>query len=707
MSAPRSLVAVILAISILVVQARVVVGGQTWADLRYHSEVVPPRLAAARAIQRGELPAWWDGSGLGVTLAAEPTHGALDPLTWLAATPRALDLLLVAELWWAALGVALWARRRKASDLACVVAGLLVATTGVVASAALRGALPAIAQLPWLGLAATALAAAESSRARAGWAAIIGALIGAIGLTGQLGVLVDGVLIAGVIGMRRVTWRPLCAALAAGLAIAAVQWAPAIVQLANEAGAELAGLRLARLVELVIPGSFGASDPDRAITALAGAQAFAPSLYLGAPLLGLAAIRALPRRHLALVVLFGAAALTVAGPAWLGAPELHIAALAVILGINAAVGADALLAGERRALVTLGVAAGCVVVTLVALGIYRSSHVEAAPAIERALLDGGLAVACVVAAVVMVAFLRTRGWVTPVVLALLVAPAVGAGSSLWPTMHADTPRWAELAAENIPPRRLLRPPVGMPAELDDALATLAGAYGDRWGVDAAWSHDPARPKATERTWLASGSAGYQILDRFGVGLAILPAGLVRQRGYHELARRGAWALIALPVAPPASVMSGWRWAIEPDNALALLFAPSGATELPRGSIVLRGRGDSRVDDAPPIPCEVIAWRAGDLELVCAATRASYAVVTSGAAAGWEVDVDDQSAIPLVADVLRRAVALPAGVHHVHWYYTTPELGLGFMIGLGGLALLALLVALSRLGDADPIERVAR
>jgi len=92
---PRSLplVAVVLAVAVVAIHARVVAGGKTWDDVRYHVEVAPPRLAAAESVQAGRLPAWWDGTALGVPLAGEPTHGALYPPAWVAATPRALDLV--------------------------------------------------------------------------------------------------------------------------------------------------------------------------------------------------------------------------------------------------------------------------------------------------------------------------------------------------------------------------------------------------------------------------------------------------------------------------------------------------------------------------------------------------------------------------------------------------------------------------------------
>ncbi|HET7502878.1 MAG TPA: hypothetical protein VFK02_17775, partial [Kofleriaceae bacterium] len=68
MTTPRSLPLVVLAlgVAILVVQIRVIAGGQTWDDVRFHTEVAPPRIAAAAAVQRGDVPGWWDGSGLGV-----------------------------------------------------------------------------------------------------------------------------------------------------------------------------------------------------------------------------------------------------------------------------------------------------------------------------------------------------------------------------------------------------------------------------------------------------------------------------------------------------------------------------------------------------------------------------------------------------------------------------------------------------------------
>jgi hypothetical protein len=725
---PRALplVAAVLAVAIVSIQVRVIAGGRTWDDTRYHAEVAPPRLAAAEAVQAGELPAWWEGSGLGVPLAAEPSHGAMYPLGWIASTPRLLDLLAIVHLLWGALGIAVWARRRTAtgaqgaSEPAALAAGLLAATSGILASAAVRGALPALSHLPWIGVAAAALAAAEDRRGRLRAALALGGLIGLVATTGVLAVLAQGLVLAVALGARRRAWLPLAGALAAGLVVGAAQWLPALAQLGAGAGGELRGLPLARLVELVVPGSFGSADPARGIPALAGASPWAPSLFAGAPLLALGAVRTPPLRLLAVIVALAALAL-VAGrggwPAWLGAPELHVAALVVVLAVNAGAGLDALMAGDRRALIALGVGAGCAGVALAALGALRARQPEAEAAIERAMLDGALGLIAMLIAFALAWQVRERGAgrSTPLVLVLLLLPSAGAVPSTAPltdrSIVEEPPAWAGAAdaagAADGTPRRVFRPAFmhDRPEDLGDAIATLAGTSGWRWGLGAARSEDPARPAAHDATWLAAAADGGALLDRFGISLAILPSTLVVPRHLKALAVRGDWALVAFPAAPAASVLRGALWAEADADALALLFPPAG--KLPRGTAVLQGRGPSRPDGGPPLPCTIRRWRAGDLELACAGDAEGYAVVSSTSAAGWRAEVDGAPVPWLTADVLRRAVPLPPGEHVVRWTYEAPLLAEGLWIALAGLAGLAAglayLVATRRKAapDAEP------
>jgi hypothetical protein len=688
------LVALVLGVSILVMQIRVVAGGQTWDDVRYHIEVAPPRLAAAQAVQRGEVPGWWDGSGLGVPLAGEPSHGALYPPHWLTTTPRGLDLVVLAHLGWAALGIAVWARRR-ASDRGALVAGVLAATTGILMSAALRGALPALAHLPWLGAAVGWLDQATARRERARAACAIGVLVGAIALVGELALLVDAVAIALALGLGRRTARWLAVAIGAGLAIGAVQWLPAILQLSAGAGAEVTGLPLARLLEFLVPGAFGGAAAEHALPAIAGAAPWAPSLFVGAPLCALASVRAPSRRELGVIGGLALAALLAGrggSPAWLGAPELHVGALAIVLAVRAADGLDALVQGQRRAVLSLALGAGFTALALAALAALRAQHRELAPAIDRALVDGLLGVVCMAGGVVLA--WRAPGRREAVLFALLVAPSAGAAHAIVPTVDravvTEPPAWAALAEGVPPPVRAFRPVYLQDRpSVEDAIATLAGGSAWRWGIAAARSEDPARPRVHDQAWLAAAHEGGALLDRYGVALAILPSTVVGGRHLTALGRRGSWTLARLPVAPAASVMHGWRWAIDPGDALELLFPPGGGTGILRGTIVLGGSGPPGPSSVDPTPCTIRAWRDGDIDLACASDAAGYAVVSSTAAAGWTVAVDGRDADWLPADVLRRAVAIPAGAHRVHWTYAVPGLMAGVLVGFaGGVLLLA-------------------
>ena len=724
MASPRSLPLLVLALAgaVLVVQARVIVGGQTWDDVPYHTQVAPPRLAAAAAVARGGLPEWWDGVSLGVPLAAEPGHGAAYPPLWLAQTPHALDLVMVLHILWAALGVAAWARRRS-TEVGALVVGVLVATTGILASAALRGALPALAHLPWIGMLACSLR--EDGRPRA--AIGIGVLVGAVGLAGQGGLLFDAVLLALVLGARRDTLRWLVPAVAAGLAIAAVQWLPATLSIGGMAGSDVHGLPFARLLELVVPGSFGSHDPGRGVAAIAGATAWAPSLYIGASLVALATVHRPSRRIAVVLIVFAVAALVVGRggwPAWVGAPELHVAACALIAAAHAGTGLDAMVAGDRRAVFALGAAVLAATIALGAAAAFRTMHPDLATGLDRAVIDGALGLACLIAAAIVV--WRAPGRWRPLVLALIVAPSVGATPSVSPAIRRSVldpgPAWARATGPRSPassgslhlgsgpemeragerqragpePRRMYRPLAlyDLPADLDEAIATLAGSSGARWGIDSVRTDDPARLGIDDDVWLASSHAGGELLQRFAIGLAVLPAGAFDPQHMTELGRRGDWVFVRYPTLPVALVMSEWEWSEGPIAALRRLFPPGVTRGLARSRLVLSGRGDANQEGASdPVPCAIDRWTDGAIDLTCAADGDGYAVLSSSPAHGWSVTIDDHDAVWVTADVVRRAVALPSGAHRVHWRFTTPGRRVALLLGaVGALALLALWLA---------------
>ena len=696
------MVGLVLAAVVLVVQARVVLGGKTWDDIRYHTQVAPGRYAAATAVQRGELPQWWDGSGLGVPLVGEPSHGAAYPLHWIAGTPRVLELVLILHLLWAALGVAVWARRLGTPrlgeaelprslgvDLGALVGGVLVVTSGVLASAALRGSLPALAHVPWIAWAA-------SQRKHVA----LGALIGLVGLAGELGVLVDCVALALVVGLgveivhvdvSRARAR-LALAIACGLAIGAMQWIPAALAIPHMAGATLHGIPVARLVELVVPGRFGD------VAAIGGAHAWFPSVYIGAPLLALAVL-ARPRRRVTILLALLAVAVLVVGrggwPAWLGAPEQHLAVIAIIAAAHAAIGFDVLLSGERRGLFAMAGWALLALIGVIALGVLRG-RVEGhdAEVLSRALLDGGIAVGCMAAAA-LVAWRLREGTRTLLLIVLVIAPGVGAQPAVAPVTDrsiVDTPPlWVEKALASPAPVRVFRPvrlfgdvhDTTRPT-LDGELATFTGASSSLWGVDAARSEDPARIDVHDQVWLAAASAGGQLLARYGIALAILPLASVEGKGLVELGRRGSWALVRYPASPPAAVVYEWIFADDLATQLARLFPP-GAHGLPPGLVVLHGRGAENQDEpSPPEACTIASWTDGAIDLDCNARMDAYAVVASTPMPGWSARDDDHDVPWLTADVLRRAVPVTAGAHRIAWRYRAPGLLVGFVLAMLGI-----------------------
>ncbi|HEY1547342.1 MAG TPA: hypothetical protein VGG28_05960, partial [Kofleriaceae bacterium] len=640
----RSVVILALIIAALVIHVRVI-AGDTWDDVDYHARVAPPRLAAATQIHAGEFPRWWDGSSWGVPLFAEPSHGAGDPLMWIGAVPHALDLVLIFHIAWLAVGIGLWARRAGASQLAAIGAGIFAITTGIVTSAALRGALPGIADLPWIGWAALGLARGNH---RALYASVIALLVGTIALAGEPAAIFDAIAIAIVVGGSRATALWLGGAIAAGLAIGGAQWIPAW-SLAG-AGGELHGIALPRLVELVVPGAFGSIEPARGVPAFTGGDASAwPSLFFGAPLIALAlAFRAERRRDRGLVIGLGLAALIVGRGGWSihdGAPEVHAAALAIVLAVRAARGLDGLVAGEQRARRAIALAAAVAILATWCMVALRDPSL---PAIDRALFDGGIGCVCMIGAYAAAVSKRSRARYLAVALAL--APSLIAVRSTEPTIAGATiakqPRWVTdgLAAFRAPPRRVYRP-----ASLDktpeislaDALATLYGTAAARWGIDSVRGDDPARMREEADAWTASAHGGGQLFERLGVGLAVLPRSVVETRNMRELDRTDDWALVQYPSEPAAVTMSDWEWVADAAAAFKTLFPPNGSRGVPTDHGVLLGSGAA--PDAGGIhhatTCDIERWDAGAIDLACGPPSNAYAIVSSSAIAGWSVTVD--------------------------------------------------------------------
>ncbi|HEY5925124.1 MAG TPA: hypothetical protein VIV11_25755 [Kofleriaceae bacterium] len=641
----RSLFALVLVAIVLVVYAPVVLGGQTWDDVRYHTEIAPPRIAAADAVLHGELPLWWEGTALGVPLLGEPSHAAAYPPGWIAATPRALDVLAIVHVLWLALGVAVWARRLRASELGALVAGALIATSAIIASAAIRGALPALAHLPWLAVAASGIASASSRAARARCTIATAALLGLVALAGQLLVFSHALVLLGVVGSRRhLRWSGVATAL--GFAIGAVQWLPAMSE-----GLRLTGdpLAFSRAIDLVIPRS--------------SPEAWLPAIYIGAPVLVLAA---LGKPQLRIAVFAGALLLLSFVQA-----EQHLATFAILAAAHAGAGFDRI-AGRF------------------------------AERFSRKLVLVIAALALTAAPLPLLFDTTDR--------AVVAEPPAWANAAITGTQVAVLEGKAQAGA----PLRVFRPIMNPrdphaidDTQLADAIATLAGASAAKFGIGAARSDDPARNPYHDLVWRAAAATGGALLDRYGITHAILPASMAStdsSAGFRALATRGHWSLVRFPASPPAALVYEWIFVADQSTAIARMFPPGASKGLSSGLVVLSGEGAQNQDEPGPAqPCTIERWSGAAIDLRCTAETAAYAVVSSSALPGWSVEVDGRDAEWLVADVMRRAVALAPGEHRVAWRYWPGWLTVALVLcALGIAGLLALWLVYGRNSDArDP------
>lgn len=147
--------------------------------------------------------------------------------------------------------------------------------------------------------------------------------------------------------------------------------------------------------------------------------------------------------------------------------------------------------------------------------------------------------------------------------------------------------------------------------------------------------------------------------------------------------------------PRAFVAYRWRHGVSDQDAFASLF-DTRRSELDLGQVRLAGSGNSEMLAADePTPCGLEKPQAEHLILNCRATRAGYAVLLDEWTHGWSATVDGIATPIERADVLARALPVPAGEHRIEMRYRTPGLRPGLWLGLGGWLVFALLLVGSR------------
>ena len=250
--------------------------------------------------------------------------------------------------------------------------------------------------------------------------------------------------------------------------------------------------------------------------------------------------------------------------------------------------------------------------------------------------------------------------------------------------------------------RLDAPGLGLPpaALLElarrEALVPNAGAA---WGVRTAtaFSSVPPRRLAVLRAALrVAGRAPAEQARLLGARLAVADGGARDDvAALDPVASTGPFVLGRVRDAPPWCGLAGAVVRAPDAEAAAALVAAPGFD--PRARCVVEGEG---------LPAGVAGGRvrlvglaADRLELAVDAPAPALLVVREGWGAGWSATVDGQPAPLFPADVLFRAVPVPAGVHRVALAYEAPGRAAGAALTGAALLLCLVLAALGRRAPA--------
>jgi len=459
--------------------------------------------------------------------------------------------------------------------------------------------------------------------------------------------------------------------------------------------------------------------------------------YVGIPVLfcaGLASVRGrgVPRRLGILSLFFLLLALGTFTPIYgvyravfrfehvLRYPEKHLASALVLWSALAAIGFDHLFdpAGSRARLVRISAGLACVLaaglgvayllrerlVDLVAsTSLARGLGMDAQAALS-VVLDGGLA--ATVAAAMLPLALGLRGmprlgrFARPGFVAVAVAQLVAHDWSEHVLIARDLIRKAPAILEPLPrpspgelPRLLRRARDIMPITVSGEgrafyLHQLAAQnVATRFGFAQVPGYTIAGTMRFESFVAASGSSNLErIMDLLDIRYLIIEASQAAgmgmpQRSLGVLA--GHVVLENEERRARAFVAYRYRHGLSDQQVLERLFAPN-RSDVDLGAIHLAGGGGNRSDgDEKPDPCSIERPVPEHVILHCRARASGYVVLLDEWTPGWTATVDRATAPLERADVVFRAVEIPAGDHVVEMRYRTPGLRAGAMVSLTG------------------------
>jgi hypothetical protein len=577
------------------------------------------------------------------------------------------------------------------------------------------------------------------------FAAAMAALLGVA--LAALAVHVDG-------GVSWAGWRRVAAGLAAAGALAggvgAVVVLPARQMAAATArgqpltrvAAEVASLHPLRLVEMVAPGSMGYPFADYVAARVIGDRNLDGfplfySAYLGAAAVALA-LAAIGRRRrlpallgggalLALLVCLGrhtpvhAVLRAVVRPlAYMRYPEKYLVWLVTLVALLAGLGAARLLderpAPWRRMLVLMA--------ALLALAL--AGPLLFAPRWAPYLIWGALKGAVAVALVLAARWLAARAGLRRLAGPLLVAVVSGdLALAAWPyldfaprALATAVPEAARTivadhaaGADRLAPPRLYRAdrtegnirrfaPAASSAEGElHSMQTLIPNLDTTFGVASLPGYDAAIPPLLSRLWQEGQHGRSALLRLLGVGYTILPVDDPRDPVEHRVGVEPLMTplpgarLYRIPQPLPRVYLAGSAEVLDDQVALGRVLAPEvvggGKVLLAPGAAPLAG-GAGRAGS-----CQLLEFRHTRVVARCRADRPAVAVFLEQHDPGWRAQVDGAPVALLRANLVMRAVAVPAGEHVIALEYRAPGLRAGVLISTMSVLLLVALGLLPR------------
>jgi hypothetical protein len=710
------------------------------------------RTLVGEALRHGHLPLWNPFCATGMPLLADPTHGALHPLSVAVAflfPSDGLDPLVGAWIASAAVGAAALARALGASRAASLVAALAYGTSGWTLSmtsnlVGLAGA----GSAPWV--AAGLLVAARGGAL--GWAAgaagvAAGALAGDVqALTVSTGL---GLVLAGSAEGSRGAARAAASAVNGGL-LAAIQLVPSWSFLHHTdrilplPGFEKDQWDLVpwRLVEFVSPGFFtvpaDGMGPAPIYLALGHPTLYtlplAESVFLGIAVLVAAAAGVGRSRQGRALLASGFAIGWLAMGRHAGARvfqdlvpvasgwrygEKYLTAFVLVTAALAALGTDRMLSSPGSAARWARVSGAAALLALVAWAAVRwgggavvPASAEAA-AVAAAHLRAGLlhavggaaaATACLwaaargrprLAAAGLVAVVGLSGWAASGFALRPGSPEARFATP--PPLRAGPPAARVLVQANAPDRP---GPAGWDP-IDRRNFEVATSYSPntnvRWRVDAFGVDSGLTPLRWRLLGDALGAATARAGRRYGVTHVVAPA-ISAQQADPGLA--AALDGARLETVDPRTGLGFWAvphrdWAGFPSEAIAVQGLDAALDEVVALERARRRTAVIELEGARGVPLPTTSGvvleaerEAARVRIVADAPADGVLVVNEAFWPGWRATVDGRETPIAAADGLVRAVLWPRGRHTLEMTYEPPEIRTGALLSVAGVAALA-------------------